>query len=150
MFCSALSKTQELNGTIPFPPGSCWTRRQPVPTLEESTCIWKRYSVEGNDKRVSSELLVLISLKEFFLLVGPSKRSSIVDQLDKCLALNLDVSDKAAVKAKASKHFHYISFSLKRFQILQVFYSFCNWLNRLFGDNLAKETYFSQEEVSFV
>ena len=40
-FCSVLAKILEFKETTLFPSGNSWTKIEPVPTLDESTCIWK-------------------------------------------------------------------------------------------------------------
>ena len=70
--------------------------------------------------------------KKFFLLIGPFKRSVNFDQIVEWLNNDVEVRDVAAIKTKAYKVSHYISFALRIFQILPVFNLFCNWLNSLF------------------
>ena len=90
-------------------------------------------------------LLVPKGLKKLLVFMCRVKRSRSTDHLKK-ITLQVDVSDAAAIEAESSKNLLEIPFSLVRFEILRVSYSFCNESDSFWRNNVTKKVNFFQEK----
>ena len=126
--CSALSKTGELKEKFVFPQGTVESRYisfQQLMNLHECEGIAnQRHSKNG----VFTDP-VFDRFKKFLVFVCPVKRCRILDEIVKRFTIYMKVFDVIAIEAEAPEKFYDIPFTLRRFEILQVFNSFCDELD---------------------
>ena len=110
----------------------------------------KRILSGGHSKNRIFADSVFDGLEKLFMFMSPVERSRVLDQVVEGLTVNVEVLDITTVESKASKIFHDISFTLGRFEILQVFHSLCNRLDSFGRYDVTKKLNLLQEEECFV